>query len=294
MTHALWIVPLALLIAFLGSPRFRGDIAQTRVRRILAAGLEKNRYTLFNDITIPSGGGTVHIDHLIVSRFGIFVIKSQYVRGWVSGEEFQDRWKLYHWRRFTRIDNPLHRNALQVEALENILKVPSRTLHPIVVLVGQNGFKSAMPERVLTPEKLLAYMRKKARQVLDGEQADRVIKEIEAARIQSLGGKTISGWRLLQLTLLIVLLAGVWFAFRDQLAGFQNTLGEHREKESAPELFRPDGTRKTEQELWEDSLVCAWSPDSGRCACYEPGGSKADLDPAECRSLAERGSVLKQ
>jgi restriction system protein len=294
MAHSLWIVPLVLLIAFLASPRFRGDIAETRVRRILAAGLEKNRYTLFNDITVPSGGGTVHIDHLIVSRFGIFVIESQFARGWVSGEEFQDRWKLDHWRGSTRIDNPLHRNALKVEALENILKVPSRTLYSVVVLVGQNGFKTAMPERVLTPEKLLAYIRKKARPLLEGEQADRVIKKIEAARIQSFGRTAISGWRLLQLTLLIVLLAGVWFAFRDQVTGLQNILGERGKNETTPEMFHPDGTQKTEREVWEDSLVCAYSPDSGRCACYEPGGSKADLETEKCRSLAESGSVLKQ
>ncbi|MFC1719699.1 nuclease-related domain-containing protein [Pseudomonadota bacterium] len=294
MAHSLWIVPLVLLIAYLSSPRFRGDIAQTRIRRLLATGLEKSRYTVFNDIDLPSGGGTTHIDHLVVSRFGIFVIASQFVRGWVSGGEFQDRWKLYRGNRFTRIDNPLHRNALQGDAVANLLKVSPRTIHLLVVLVGQKGLRSAMPERLLSPEKLLPYMRRKARQVMEGEEADRVLAHIEASRIQTSGGRRMNGWRWLQMALLLVLLAGVWFAFGDQLSALKESVGEQRKMDSAPGLFRPDGTPKTEQEIWEDSLVCAYSKDTGRCACVEPGGSKADLPPEKCRSLAERGSILKQ
>ena len=128
--HLYWIVPLVLLIIFLASPRFRGDIAETRVRRILAAGLEKSRYSILNDLVIPSGGGTIRIDHVVVSKFGIFVIESQYARGWVSGGEFQDRWKQHHLSRLTRFDNPLHRNYQQVQALENLLKLPRSRFHP--------------------------------------------------------------------------------------------------------------------------------------------------------------------
>jgi hypothetical protein len=181
-----------------------------------------------------------------------------------------------------------------VDAVANLLKVPSRTIHSVVVLVGQKGFKSAMPERLLGPEKLLPYMRKKARQVMDAEEADRVLATINTSRIQSSGARGISGWRLLQIALFMVLLAGAWFAFGDQITALQKSLGEHRKMETAPGLFHPDGTAKTEQEIWEDSLVCAYSKDTGRCTCVEPGGSRADLEPEKCRSLAERGSILKQ
>ena len=292
--HLVWIVPLVLLIVFLASPRFRGDIAETRVRRVLAAGLEKNRYTILNDVIIPAGGGTVHIDHLIVSRYGVFVIESQYARGWVSGGEFQDRWKQHHLSRFTRFDNPMHRNALQLQALENLLKIPASKLHPIVVLLGQKGFKTQMPANLLQPENLISYMRKKAHQLLDAEQANRLLLAIEDARIRPDNRMYISKWTLLRFILLIALGAGVYLAFRDEIADFQKGYAEQQEKELSPGMFHPDGSRKTEQELWEDSLVCASSPDSGRCTCYEPGGPRADIEPEKCRSLAERGSILNQ
>lgn len=40
---------------------------------------------------------------------------------------------------------------------------------------------------------------------------------------------------------------------------------------------------------WESSLMCAYSEDSRRCACYEPQGRKAEMDFASCRALADRG-----
>jgi hypothetical protein len=292
--HWLWIVPLALLIVYLFSPRFRGDIAETRVRRILAAGLEKNRYTILNDVILPSGGGTTHIDHVVVSRFGIFVIESQYAQGWVSGGEFQEKWKQHRLGRITRLDNPLHRNALQVQALQNLLNIPASKLIPMVVMVGQKGFKTPMPERLLPPEKVIPFLRKKAHQRLEAEQADRVLKAIENRRVSPASLIKEKPWTFLRLLLIIVLLAGVYFAFGDNFKEYAAEISRQKELQQSPDQFHPDGSRKSERELWEESLLCAWSSDTGRCFCYEPGGSRVELDPEKCRSLAERGSILKQ
>ena len=292
--HLLWIVPLALLIIFIASPRFRGDIAETRVRRILATGLEKNRYTIFNSLVVPAGGGTIKIDHVVVSKFGIFVIESQYARGWVSGGEFQDRWKQYRLRRFTRFDNPMHQNALQVQALQKLLGLPASKFHSIVVLAGHRGFKSQMPEKVMPLEKLLRYMSRKGQLLLSDERTAEVLKTLRESNVDFGGSVSTTRWKLLQLFLLIVLLGGIYAAFRDELAAFWNDFKEQQRQASNPELYHPDGRQKSEQELWEDSLVCAYSSDSGRCFCYEADGLRAEIEQSTCRTLAERGSVLKQ
>ena len=129
-------------------------------------------------------------------------------------------------------------------------------------------------------------MRKKARHILDGDQADRMLKAIEDARLRPDSRMYVGKWTLVQIFLLMTLIAGAYLAFRDDIADLQV-------KES-PGMFHPDGSRKSEQELWEDSLLCAFSSDSGRCSCYEPDGSRADVEPEKCRSLAERGSIIKQ
>lgn len=294
MLHLFWIVPLVLLFAYISSPRFRGDIAETRVRRILLSGLKKSRYTVLNDLTVPSGGGTVHIDHLVVSRFGIFVIESQYAPGWVTGGEFQDQWKLAHWGRVARIDNPLHRNALQVDALKALLQAASSAFIPLVVMVGAKGFTRSMPKRLLIPEKLIASIRATTQPMLESEQALQVLREIESSRLRPRASIPISYRRLLQTGLAVLMLGGLFLAFRDEVAGLKIRMEEKQAHKDTPEMFHPDGTRKSDKALWEDSLICAYSSDNGRCTCIEPAGPRVDLGPEKCRSLAERGSILKQ
>lgn len=294
MLHLLWIAPLLLLIVFLSSPRYRGDIAESRTRRLLAAGLERNLYTVFNGLVLPVAGGTIALDHVVVSKFGIFVIESEYVRGWISGGEFQQQWKQGRLGRTVRFDNPMHRNRLQVEALQQLLDYPASVFHPMVVLVGQKGFKSRLPENVLPPERLLAQLRKKTRHLLTPEQADQAVRAIDEWRLRAPGGLVIRPVTWLRILLALAVLAGVYFAFRDDLARLGEDLRQQSEQRAAPELFHPDGRRKSEREIWEDSLVCAYSADTGRCACYDPAGARVKLDPEDCRDLAQRGSVLER
>lgn len=294
MLHLVWILPLLLLFIYLSSPRYRGDAAESRTRRLLATGLERNLYTVFNDLVLPSGGGTIPVDHVIVSKFGIFVIESEYVRGWISGGEFQQHWKQGLLRRVLKFDNPQHRNRLQVEALQRLLDYPGSVFHPVVVLVGQKGFKTPMPVNVLPPEKLLAHIRKKTRHELTPKQTDQAIRAIDEWRLRAPGGRRFTPVTGVRLLLLLVLAAGTYLAFRDDIARLGQELRENADRRSDPDQFHADGTRKTERELWEDSLACAYSADTGRCACYDPDGARVKLEPEACRELAERGSVLNQ
>lgn len=294
MLHLAWIAPLLLLIFFFASPRYRGDIAESRVRRILAQGLEKNRYTILNDVLVPSGGGTIQIDHVVVSKFGIFVIESHYARGWVSGTEGQDRWKQQNFGRITRFDNPLYRTHLQTQALQSLLQFPGPVFHRVLVMVGQSGFKNDMPANVVEAEKLIRHMRMKGQQQLTGEQADRALKEIDSARIGSRHGHGNGRITLLRLALVLAFAAGIYLAFADVFQRLHEAWSLRSEIRSAPDDFHPDGRRKTQQELWEDSLRCAYSSDTERCVCFDPEGAPADIAFEQCRALSERGSILRQ
>ncbi|MGD2130628.1 MAG: nuclease-related domain-containing protein [Lysobacterales bacterium] len=294
LVHLLWIVPLLLLLFFLASPRGKGDIAQSRVRRILAAGLQKNLYTVLNDLTLPVGGGTIHVDHVVVSRLGIFVIESRYARGTVSGTSAQERWAQRRLGRVVRFDNPVHQARLKVEALQRLLDYPRSRFHAIVAFVGQSGFKGKMPPDVVSAERLLACVRMRSAPLLSGEQADAALKRITEARLNPAGASRVPGRIAVQFVLLVLLLGGAYFAFRDDIGAIAEQIRHRSQVRENPEAFHADGTPKSEQELWEDSLACAYSPDTGRCACFEPSGDRAEVGPERCRELAERGSVLKQ
>ncbi|MBT8063554.1 MAG: NERD domain-containing protein [Gammaproteobacteria bacterium] len=289
--HLLWIVPLVLLLFFLSSPRFRGDIAETRVRRILGTGLDKGRYTVFHQLVVPAGAGTVTIDHVVVSKFGIFVIESEYARGWVSGTVVQAQWKMKSSGKTRLFDNPLHRTKLQQDALERLLGLPGSRFHGLVAMTGHKGFKTERPDRVLDAEKLVPWMRRKGQMLLSTEEAERVVQALNKSHLAS---RPSHRWAIVRVVLLALVLGGAYLAFRDDIGRIAADWKHRAAVQESPADYHPDGTAKTERERWEDSLICAFSVDTGRCACYDPEGTRVKLEPETCRSLAERGSVLKQ
>jgi hypothetical protein len=292
--HLLWIVPLISLIIYLGTPRFQGQMGARQIRRLLSAALEKHLYTALHGVRLPSGGGSREIDHLLVSQFGIFIIENQHTDGWISGSKVQDRWRRKGWRGYSRFPNPVHQARLKKECVQQLLGLPASKFHTLVIFSGHKGFKTDMPDNVLGVDRMIARIRSKSQKLLSPDQAAQALRSINEARLTLRSGPVISRWQLLRFVLTFVLLAGLWFAYQ---ASFKKTVSDYMhqaEMRASPELFKPDGQRKNAQELWEDSLRCALSIDTGRCVCYEPDGSRPDLSAERCRDLAERGSILKQ
>jgi hypothetical protein len=294
LIHLVWIVPLALLVSYIGSPRFLGTMASARVRRILGSGLEKNRYTILHDLVLPSGGGTFHVDHLVISRYGICVIDSIHRPGWISGTEVQARWRQQSWGKSSHFDNPIHANYLKVQALERLSLLPHSRFHPMVVLSGHRGFKKNMPAGVLEAKNLVGRIRSLGREVLSAQETDKALLCIQNSILKPGLFGPAGRWKLFRLFLFVVLVAASAMVYRDQLQQLLAGMQRHADIRMSPEKFHRDGQPKTELELWEDSLVCAYSSDLDRCSCYEPDGAKARVTDARCKELAERGSVLKQ
>lgn len=51
------------------------------------------RYITQNDILLFTHYGTIQIDHIVVSQYGIFVVETKNYKGWVFGHENSEEWK---------------------------------------------------------------------------------------------------------------------------------------------------------------------------------------------------------
>lgn len=49
--------------------------------------LDTYTYISINNITLPTVNGTTQIDHVIVSQYGMFVIETKNMKGWIFGGE---------------------------------------------------------------------------------------------------------------------------------------------------------------------------------------------------------------
>ena len=102
--------------------------------------LPKDEYYLIKDVTLLTDDGTTQIDHIIVSRYGVFVIETKNMKGWIFGSANQKTWTQKIYKHTHKFQNPLHQNYKHVKTLEALLDIPSSAIHSLVVFVGDSRF----------------------------------------------------------------------------------------------------------------------------------------------------------
>jgi len=126
----------------------RGEAA---VRRYLSKHLQSPHYHLLNNVTLPIQDGTTQIDHILVSRFGIFVLEAKHYTGWIFGSPGAPQWTQVIYRNRYTFQNPIHQNRKHVAAVERLLEfLPPEQFHSVVVFTGDAIFKSERPSGVVS------------------------------------------------------------------------------------------------------------------------------------------------
>lgn len=132
-----------LLVAVVSSFGRDGSGGEGRVARRLAK-LPQEDYQTVNDIMLPTvDGETTQVDHVVVSRYGIFVIETKDYNGWIFGGENQRIWtqsfKGGCWsgpQKF-HFQNPIRQNWRHIYAMADCLELPCRYFFNVVVFCGE-------------------------------------------------------------------------------------------------------------------------------------------------------------
>ena len=87
---ALWcLIPIAILAGVFKSPWFKGIVGEFIVNLSAKLLLDKEKYHLIKNVTLPTENGSTQIDHVIVSEFGVFVVETKNMKGWIFGSPNQ-------------------------------------------------------------------------------------------------------------------------------------------------------------------------------------------------------------
>lgn len=125
-----FIIVRAIRAAFMG----KGAYAEDRVARRLSQLPEE--YHVFNDVYIRSDVRSVQVDHVVISRYGVFVIETKNYKGWVYGSENAEHWTQNIYGYKYKLYNPLRQNASHIGTICNILRITQDKTIPIVVFAG--------------------------------------------------------------------------------------------------------------------------------------------------------------
>lgn len=171
---------------FLRSPWFKGVRGESKVNSALRKRLDENEYQVLTDLTLPSGGGTTQIDHIVVSRFGLFVIETKNMKGWIFGSPDQARWTQVIYRHKSQFQNPSRQNYKHVKAVQELFEIEKHQLHNVVVFVGSSVPKTPMPDDVVWGHRsLVEYIESKRDVVFETQETERLAEGLRKNNRQS-------------------------------------------------------------------------------------------------------------
>ncbi|HHX8659939.1 TPA: NERD domain-containing protein [Vibrio diabolicus] len=154
-----YLVPLLLIVSVFKSRWLKGVFGEFLVNRLLSK-LPESDYTLIKDVTLPTNDGTTQVDHIVVSRYGIFVVETKNMKGWIFGSARQKQWTQKIYRHSSKFQNPLHQNYKHIKALETLLGCSEEHLHSVIIFIGDSTFKTEMPPNVTYARGSIRYIQK--------------------------------------------------------------------------------------------------------------------------------------
>ncbi|HCE2128578.1 nuclease-related domain-containing protein [Vibrio parahaemolyticus] len=178
-----YLVPLLLIVSVFKSRWLKGVFGEFLVNRLLSK-LPESDYTLIKDVTLPTSGGTTQVDHIVVSKYGIFVVETKNMKGWIFGSARQKQWTQKIYRHSSKFQNPLHQNYKHIKALETLLGCSEEHLHSVIVFIGDSTFKTEMPPNVTYARGSIRYIQQFNEVVFSDKDYARLTESINQIKLK--------------------------------------------------------------------------------------------------------------
>lgn len=178
-----WFVGILIattLIYKLFKSRIKGFLGEKNIA-IRLSSLNKSKYKVVNNLVLENSGKTCQIDHLIISDYGLFVIETKNLKGWIFGAETSEYWSQIIYKRKEYFYNPIRQNSGHIIALRNCLKqFPFVKYIPIVVFSNSATLKFRINSHVVYSNQLLKVIKQYSDVLLSEEDKDELYKIIKS------------------------------------------------------------------------------------------------------------------
>jgi restriction system protein len=177
---------LALVVwgLFSRTAQTKGRRGEKKVSSGLSRSLDDTDYQVIDDVTLPTGNATTQIDHLVVSPYGVFVVETKNMSGWIFGGAEQAHWTQVLFKLKHKFQNPLKQNYKHVRAIQSLIGLRQYKVHSVVVFIGDCVFKTEMPPGVVKGvSQLVEFIRLKDACIVTDDEIERLTEAILAKRL---------------------------------------------------------------------------------------------------------------
>ncbi|MFC1337526.1 MAG: nuclease [gamma proteobacterium symbiont of Clathrolucina costata] len=180
-----WIILLLIIFSIARTAWFKGFFGEWVVNIVLNRNFKEPEYILFKDIMLPTEDGTTQIDHILLSRYGIFVIETKNMKGWIFGKETSPYWTHQIFKNKFKFQNPLRQNYKHTKTLSNLFEIDPATVRSVIVFVGDATFKTKMPDNVLTTFKLRHYINGFTTPIIDNTALEEIKESLAQGKLKN-------------------------------------------------------------------------------------------------------------
>ena len=100
--------------------QIKGNLGELR-QEIRLDRLPRESYKSINNILIPNENKTAQIDHLVISKYGIFIIENKNYQGHIYGKQYDKSWTQVIGKSRNTFYNPIAQNYGHIKAIQNII-----------------------------------------------------------------------------------------------------------------------------------------------------------------------------
>jgi len=181
-----WLILLIIGLKFLELfvPKIKGRIGEGVVNLAAKLRLDPKIYRLIKDVTVPTKTGTTQIDHVVVSKFGLFVIETKNYKGWIYADAKDAKWTQVNFKQKHRFQNPLRQNYAHICALSELLDLPKEKIIGMVCFMGDAKFKTPVPEGVFLEGRYVNHILSFKTPVFSESEVADLIQRIESGRLE--------------------------------------------------------------------------------------------------------------
>ena len=149
--------------------------------------LPVERYSVLNDLMVCDKRGiTTQIDHVVLSQYGIFVVETKCYSGWIFGDERSRVWTQTlscgrGWWAYSekyKFQNPIRQNWRHIYVLVEMLNLPKRYFHNVVVFSGDADFKTDVPRNVIDITSVDSYIKSFDNLVMSAKMCERLYNKL--------------------------------------------------------------------------------------------------------------------
>ncbi len=181
------IITVVILIISLKlyKSKIKGYIGEKLVSKKLKK-LNKRKYKVINDVLLKTQKGSTQIDHIVISKYGIFVIETKNYKGIIKGNEYDDNWSQILINKSETLRNPIKQNNGHIKALKDLIpEFRYKNIKSIVLFTKRAKLKVNCETSVTYFNKVNKIIKKYRNEEFTKEDVERIYNKINELNINS-------------------------------------------------------------------------------------------------------------